>query len=458
MARQSHANAPTAAVVTGRKSDGPRRILGAMKPAPFGYVRPESIDDAVARLAADAGAVPIAGGQTLLGQLNLRLRRPTCLVDLGAIEGLGAIAPLDGGVRIGAMATMRAVERSPLVAKRAPLLGEALAHVGSPQVRARGTIGGTLAHGDPVAEAPAALVALGARVVVRGPSGERTCDAAELHAEPGELVVAIEVPAQPEQAGWAFAEISLRRASRALACAAALACVDADGALSDVRVVVADRERRAVALDVGALVGLRAGQAAVDDAVREAVRSDAAPLAAEVVRQAASGVGVAPAGRSASDAPRVARPRVLSHEPTEIELTVNGRPYIERVEPRLLLSDLLRDRLGLTATHVGCEHGVCGACNVLVDGRAVRSCLMLGVQAEGRDVRTVEGLREAGELAELSAAFVERHALQCGFCTPGFLVTLAEARAEGVAVDAAALSGNLCRCTGYAPILAAASG
>src|SRR3954447_9533557 len=99
MARQSHANAPTAAVVTGRKSQGPRRILGAMKPAPFGYVRPESIDDALAHLAADPGAVPIAGGQTLLGQLNLRLRRPTCLVDLSAIEGLGAIAPLDGGVR-----------------------------------------------------------------------------------------------------------------------------------------------------------------------------------------------------------------------------------------------------------------------------------------------------------------------------------------------------------------------
>jgi xanthine dehydrogenase iron-sulfur cluster and FAD-binding subunit A len=458
-----------------------------MKPAPFGYVRPESIDEALAHLAADAGAVPIAGGQTLLGQLNLRLRRPTCLVDLGAIEGLGDIAPSDGGVLIGAMATMRAVERSPLVADRVPLLGEALALVGSPQVRARGTLGGNLAHGDPVAEAPAALVALGARVVVRGPSGERAVDAAELHAEPGELVLAIDIPAQPPQAGGAFAEISLRRASRALSCAAALATIDADGVLSDVRVVVADRERRAAALDVGSLLGLRPADPAVDDVLRKAVQAGdegqaSAALATEVLRRAASGRAAAAQvvrraadpsdlARSAPiepDVPPAADPRVLSHDParprplsrapTEVELTVNGHRFRERVEPRLLLSDLLRDRLGLTATHVGCEHGVCGACNVLVDGRAVRSCLMLGVQAEGRDIRTVEGLREAGALAELSEAFVEHHALQCGFCTPGFLVTLAEARADGVAADATALSGNLCRCTGYAPIVAAAAG
>jgi xanthine dehydrogenase iron-sulfur cluster and FAD-binding subunit A len=438
-----------------------------MKPAPFGYVRPESIDEALAHLAADAGAVPIAGGQSLLGQLNLRLRRPTCLVDLGAIDGLGAIAPLDGNLRIGAMATMRTVERSPLIAERAPLLEEALALVGSPQVRARGTIGGSLAHGDPVAEAPAALAALRARVVVRGPAGERTVDVAELHVEPGELVVAIDAPSQPPDAGWAFAEISLRRASRALACAAALATVDADGVLSDVRVVVADRERRAAALDVGALLGLRPADPAVDDALREAVEANddgqaAATLAAQVLRRAAGGrvqvVGRATDPRGAARSAPDARPRALARDSTEIELTVNGRRFRERVEPRLLLSDLLRDRLALTATHVGCEHGVCGACNVLVDGRAVRSCLMLGVQAEGRDVRTVEGLREAGELADLSAAFVEHHALQCGFCTPGFLVTLAEARADGVAADATALSGNLCRCTGYAPIVAAAAG
>jgi xanthine dehydrogenase iron-sulfur cluster and FAD-binding subunit A len=429
-----------------------------MKPAPFGYVRPGSVEEALVQLDAVPGAVLIAGGQSLLGQLNLRLRRPTCLVDLGAIEGLAAIAPMDRGVRIGAMATMRSVEHSALVADRAPLLIEALGFVGSPQVRARGTIGGTLAHGDPVAEVPAALVALGARAIVRGAAGERSVDVTA-PLEPGELVVAVDVPAQPARAGWAFAEISLRRASRALECAAALATVDSDGALADVHVVVADRERRAAALEVGSLAGLSASDPAVDDVLRGLIDSDAAAaLAAEVVRRAAGASAAARPTPRESAPPRVARPRPLSRDPVDVELTVNGLRCRERVEPRLLLSDLLRDRLRLTATHVGCEHGVCGACNVLVDGRAVRSCLMLAVQAEGREVRTVEGLRDAGELDAVGAAFVERHALQCGFCTPGFLVTIAEARAEGIAPNAAALSGNLCRCTGYAPIVAAAGG
>jgi aerobic-type carbon monoxide dehydrogenase small subunit (CoxS/CutS family) len=141
-----------------------------------------------------------------------------------------------------------------------------------------------------------------------------------------------------------------------------------------------------------------------------------------------------------------------------ISIELNGRLVSGTVEPRLLLSDFIRHEARLTGTHVGCEHGVCGACTVQLDGLPVRSCLMLAVQAEGREVRTVEGLRDAGELDAVGDAFVERHALQCGFCTPGFLVTIAEARAEGVAPDAAALSGNLCRCTGYAPIVAAAAG
>jgi aerobic-type carbon monoxide dehydrogenase small subunit (CoxS/CutS family) len=142
----------------------------------------------------------------------------------------------------------------------------------------------------------------------------------------------------------------------------------------------------------------------------------------------------------------------------DVELTVNGRLVREHVEPRLLLSDFLRHTLGLTGTHVGCEHGVCGACTVRVDGSAVRSCLMLAVQAQGRDVRTVEALAAGGELTPLQQAFHEHHALQCGFCTPGILMAAEEllerggvARAEIVDL----LGGHLCRCTGYEPIVAA---
>jgi carbon-monoxide dehydrogenase small subunit len=141
-----------------------------------------------------------------------------------------------------------------------------------------------------------------------------------------------------------------------------------------------------------------------------------------------------------------------------ITVTVNGTSHERSVEPRLLLSDFLRHELGLTGTHVGCEHGVCGACTVLVDGAAVRSCLLFTVQADGCEVVTVEGLAPVGEgLHPLQSAFREAHALQCGFCTAGFLMTLVPFLAENPdPTDAEireAISGNLCRCTGYQNIV-----
>ena len=144
-----------------------------------------------------------------------------------------------------------------------------------------------------------------------------------------------------------------------------------------------------------------------------------------------------------------------------ISLTVNGTPHEREVETRMHLADFLRQTLALTGTHLGCEHGVCGACTVLVDGEAVRSCLMLAVQANGCEVVTVEGLAAAdGELHALQQAFREQHALQCGFCTPGMLMTLAALLRDVPRPSEAqvrdALSGNLCRCTGYQPIVAAA--
>jgi aerobic-type carbon monoxide dehydrogenase small subunit (CoxS/CutS family) len=141
-----------------------------------------------------------------------------------------------------------------------------------------------------------------------------------------------------------------------------------------------------------------------------------------------------------------------------VEVVVNGRRYVEDVEPRLLLSDFLRHTLGLTGTHVGCEHGVCGACTVRIDGVATRSCLTLAAQVDGAVVQTVEGLAENGALSPLQAAFHETHALQCGFCTPGILLAASELLDGGRptrddVVDL--LSGHICRCTGYEPIVEA---
>jgi aerobic carbon-monoxide dehydrogenase small subunit len=145
-------------------------------------------------------------------------------------------------------------------------------------------------------------------------------------------------------------------------------------------------------------------------------------------------------------------------ERLEIQLTVNGRSFRRTVPVRRLLADFLRDDLGLTGTHLGCEHGICGACTVVMDGAAVRSCIMLAVQADGMAVTTVEGIAEDGRLNRLQQAFKENHGLQCGFCTPGFLMTLSSAEPGDYPDDASLrelLSGNLCRCTGYQNIVAA---
>ena len=142
-----------------------------------------------------------------------------------------------------------------------------------------------------------------------------------------------------------------------------------------------------------------------------------------------------------------------------ITLRVNGVRYQTEVEPRRTLADAIRDDCGLTGTHLGCEHGVCGACTVLVDGRPVRSCLMFAVQAEGAEIRTVEGLADGDELHPLQKAFWQHHGLQCGFCTPGFLMLAAGVLEADPEIDDEALrdalSSNLCRCTGYQNIVKA---
>jgi carbon-monoxide dehydrogenase small subunit len=141
----------------------------------------------------------------------------------------------------------------------------------------------------------------------------------------------------------------------------------------------------------------------------------------------------------------------------DVTVTVNGVAYEGTVEPRRLLCDFLRHDLALTGTHVGCEHGVCGACTILLNGEAVRSCLVLAVQADGAEITTVEGLARDGELSPVQQGFWENHGMQCGFCTPGFLIAahalLRENPNPSEAEIRAALSGNLCRCTGYQSIV-----
>jgi carbon-monoxide dehydrogenase small subunit len=147
------------------------------------------------------------------------------------------------------------------------------------------------------------------------------------------------------------------------------------------------------------------------------------------------------------------------NRPTDVTFTLNGTPQTVRVEPRRTLVDVIREDCGATGTHTGCEHGVCGACTVLLDGAPVRSCLMFAVQAEGHDIRTVEGLADGAGLSALQQAFIDRHALQCGFCTPGFLMLATAILEQDRDIDDSELTdilaSNLCRCTGYQNIAAA---
>src|SRR5436309_116781 len=141
----------------------------------------------------------------------------------------------------------------------------------------------------------------------------------------------------------------------------------------------------------------------------------------------------------------------------EIEITINGTPVRRRVKARQHLADFLREELQFTGTHLGCEHGVCGACSVLVNGKVIRGCLMLAVQANGKRVDTIEGVSDSGAIADLQNAFADRNAAQCGYCTPGMLLTAHEMLAAG-GIESRQdirefMSGNFCRCTGYEPII-----
>ena len=217
-----------------------------MKPAPFAYHRPASVDEAVSLLARHGGeAKPLAGGQSLIPAMNFRLARPAVLVDLNRIAGLAGIRPGADGVRIGAMTRQRAVERDATVAQHAPLLAEALPHIAHPQIRTRGTVGGSLAHADPAAELPAVMVALGATFGLHSPRGKRLVAAEEFYTglfttalAPDELLVEIAIPRAGPRRGSAFAEVARRHGDYALAGVAAVVALDDAGRCREARIAL----------------------------------------------------------------------------------------------------------------------------------------------------------------------------------------------------------------------------
>ncbi len=217
-----------------------------MKPAPFAYHRPATLDEALALLAEHGGeAKPLAGGQSLIPAMNFRLARPAVLVDLNRVAELGYVRAGRDGLQIGAMTRQRAVERSDAVRSAAPLLAEAMPFIAHPQIRNRGTVGGSLAHADPAAELPAVMLALEARFRARGPQGERWIPAGEFFTGiletalgPDELLLEVAVPQSPARTGYAFAELARRRGDYALVGVAARVTLDRRGRCQAARITL----------------------------------------------------------------------------------------------------------------------------------------------------------------------------------------------------------------------------
>ncbi len=232
-----------------------------MKPAPFAYHAPHTLDEALALLAEHGDARPLAGGQSLIPAMNFRLARPAALVDLGGVAELRYVREEGGVLVVGAMTSHAALERSDAVARLAPLVSEAIPHVAHPQIRNRGTVGGSLAHADPAAELPAVMVASEARLLLRGRAGERWLPAERFFVGlfatalvPGELLVAVELPAPAPRTGWAFAEVARRHGDYALVGVAASLTLDAEGRCARARIVL-------LSVGDGPTLAVRAAQA-----------------------------------------------------------------------------------------------------------------------------------------------------------------------------------------------------
>ena len=482
-----------------------------MKAPPFDYVRPATIAGTVAALtgAGDEGKV-LAGGQSLVPVLAMRLGRPAVLIDINATPGLDELSLADDTLYVGATVRQRQVEQHPGAAA-VPLLAMALPWVGHRELRSRGTVCGSLAHADPAAELPAVAACLNAALDIAGPAGRRTVTAREFFTGPmstvlgpDELLLAARFPVAGPGEGFAFAEIARRHGDFALTGVAIHVSRSPSGEIQDATLAAFGVSGRPVARDVTALLtsavnssAATPGEPQAADLARELMSAMSA-LASELVdtpgdmhassayrrrlltvlaaRQLAAaytraaGKDPAHARTDVRSSPGVARrwPRPAPAPPAPLtpadgrvttHITVNGKPVTLTLPPRVTLADALRDHLGLTGTHLGCEHGICGMCTVLVDGQAARSCLLFACQLEGADVLTIEGLGRPSELHPLQQAFGRHHALQCGFCTPGFLLSAYDLLTHKPQVTQeelpAELSGVLCRCTGYRNILSA---
>lgn len=454
------------------------------------YITASSVDEVVKALAEHGPRARIVAGATdLILELELGVRKGIdTLIDVTRIPGLSEIRlEGDGIIHLGSLVTHNDCAASPLLRQRALPLAQAAYEVGAPQIRNRSTVAGNLITASPANDTIPALMALGASVVLRSVGGERTVPLAEFYTglrktvmQPGEMLVDIHFPALPKTARGAFMRITLRRAQ-------AISVVNAAIVLRFKGEKIA---AAAIALGAVAPTIICAPEAEASLTGRTLAARNIAE-AARLAQQAASPIGDV---RSSADyrreMVRVAVTRVLNElaqkkQPTRIPenpvlLATRSKPNIDQSTSRLVdntsiqtvingqlhtfdtghdktLLRLLREEALLIGTKEGCAEGECGACTVFLDGKAVMSCLVPAPRAHGAEIVTIEGLAVDGQLHPVQQAFIEHGAVQCGYCTPGFLMSAAKLLEEQPRPNRAtaqqAVAGNLCRCTGYYKIL-----
>ena len=443
-----------------------------MIPGAFAYHRPTSVKEAVGLLTqlGDDGRA-LAGGHSLIPMMKLRLATPANLVDLAGIAELKGVRADGDDIVIGAMTTQHDLIGSELLGTKIPILRETSDQIADPQVRYLGTLGGNVANGDPGNDMPAVMMCLNATYQVMGKNGERRIAARQFYQgayftalEPGDVLTAIRIPVPAGGHGYAYEKLKRKIGDYATA-AAAVVLTMTGGKVGTCSIGLTNVAETPLWAEQAAkiLIG-----SALDAAYRQESRGRCgSDHRARDRRPRAGAIPHQDGGRDAHPraCPRqIARPRLREGAKlmakSHVAMKVNGKTIEALVEPRTLLIHFLRDQQNITGPHIGCETSHCGACTVDLDGKSVKSCTVFAVQANGADIRTIEGMANAdGTLHALQEGFREMHGLQCGFCTPGMIVRayrLLQENANPTEEEIRyGISGNLCRCTGYQNIVKA---
>jgi xanthine dehydrogenase iron-sulfur cluster and FAD-binding subunit A len=456
----------------------------------FSYFEPVSIHEALGMLKEHGKTARIiAGGTHLLTVLKMERETPAALVSLGRIPGLGGLNKTEqGGLSIGATATIYSIRHNSLVRRHYTALAEACASFGSTQIQIMGTIGGNVCNGSPAADTVPALLAFNAELGIKSIGGERRVPLSEFLLGPGrtalkegELLTEIILPPPPIGAISGFYKISRVAADLAKASLAVVLVADGEQVL-ECRLALGSVAPTVIRIPrAEALLKGKAFSASLVEEAGKIVAKDITPIddfrsTAQYRRQLCFAMTVDTLNMiwkrdsykiDGSEEPLLP-PKAQSGKPhnipigerQEVELNINGQLKRLHIAPNELLLNVLRERLGLKGTKYGCGLGECGACTVLMDGKAVLGCLILAASAEGKEIVTIEGLKGLGNsLDPLQDTFIEETAYQCGYCTPGFILTakslLAEEPHPREAEVRDYIKGNRCRCTGYTSIVRA---